>query len=150
MPIFEYQCKGCGKEFEALVLPTTGAPACPACRTELDALGDSLVVVGGEGLWNVHVHVDDAGAAVEAGIAAGRPSRIRITHKNGQPVKLAEAAAQQQAEDQEFGLPHGFHAVVSSVPFKDYLKRWSHKGDKPAWIRVRTPRPALTLRRRRG
>ena len=31
MPIFEYSCKGCGKEFEALVLPTTGAPKCPAC-----------------------------------------------------------------------------------------------------------------------
>ncbi len=39
MPIFEYQCKGCGKEFEALVLPTTDAPACPACKsTELEKL----------------------------------------------------------------------------------------------------------------
>lgn len=39
MPIFEYACKGCGKEFEALVLPTTGAPACPACQsTELEKL----------------------------------------------------------------------------------------------------------------
>jgi dihydroxyacetone kinase-like predicted kinase len=37
-------------------------------------------VVGGEGLWNVHVHVDDVGAAIEAGIAAGRPHRIRVTH----------------------------------------------------------------------
>lgn len=49
-------------------------------RQRLDALGDSLVVVGGDGLWNVHVHVDDAGAAVEAGVEAGRPYRIRITH----------------------------------------------------------------------
>jgi dihydroxyacetone kinase-like predicted kinase len=31
-------------------------------------------------LWNVHVHVDDVGAAIEAGIAAGRPYRVRITH----------------------------------------------------------------------
>jgi putative FmdB family regulatory protein len=39
MPIFEYACKGCGKEFEALVLPTTAAPACPACKsTELEKL----------------------------------------------------------------------------------------------------------------
>ena len=38
------------------------------------------MVVGGDGLWNVHVHVDDVGAAVEAGIAAGRPHRIRVTH----------------------------------------------------------------------
>ncbi|MEU4455407.1 hypothetical protein AB0F44_29040, partial [Nocardioides sp. NPDC023903] len=30
-------------------------------------MGDSLVVVGGEGIWNVHVHVDDVGAAIEAG-----------------------------------------------------------------------------------
>ncbi|MFN9951972.1 MAG: Dak phosphatase, partial [bacterium] len=53
--------------------------AVPALRAALDALGDSLVVVGGDGLWNVHVHVDDAGAAVEAGMAAGVPHRIRIS-----------------------------------------------------------------------
>ncbi|HEX6937188.1 MAG TPA: Dak phosphatase, partial [Actinomycetes bacterium] len=30
--------------------------------------------------WNVHVHVDDVGAAVEAGVEAGRPYRIQVTH----------------------------------------------------------------------
>ncbi len=54
--------------------------AIPPLRARLDALGDSLVVVGGDGLWNVHVHVDDVGAAIEAGIEAGRPYRIRVTH----------------------------------------------------------------------
>jgi DAK2 domain fusion protein YloV len=49
-------------------------------RHVLDELGDSLVVVGGEGTWNVHVHVDDAGAAIEAGMRAGRPYRIRVTY----------------------------------------------------------------------
>jgi uncharacterized protein len=43
------------------------------------ALGDSVVVVGGDGLWNCHVHTNDIGAAVEAGIDAGRPAKIRIT-----------------------------------------------------------------------
>jgi putative FmdB family regulatory protein len=39
MPIFEYACKSCGKEFEALVLPTTAAPACPKCQsTDLEKL----------------------------------------------------------------------------------------------------------------
>ena len=52
----------------------------PALRAALAPLGDSLVVVGGDGLWNVHVHVDDVGAAVEAGIEAGRPHRVRVTH----------------------------------------------------------------------
>ncbi len=49
-------------------------------RKTLAGLGDSLVVVGGGGLWNVHVHVDDVGAAIEAGITAGRPHRVRVTH----------------------------------------------------------------------
>jgi dihydroxyacetone kinase-like predicted kinase len=52
----------------------------PGLKERLARLGDSLVVVGGDGLWNVHVHVDDVGAAVEAGIAAGRPHRIAVTH----------------------------------------------------------------------
>lgn len=54
-------------------------------RAELATLGDSLVVVGDGGspadstTWNVHVHVNDVGAAVEAGVAAGRPYRISVT-----------------------------------------------------------------------
>ncbi|MBO3746293.1 DAK2 domain-containing protein [Streptosporangiaceae bacterium NEAU-GS5] len=52
-------------------------------KDALDALGDSVVIVGGDGLWNVHVHTDDAGAAVEAGLAVGRPYRIRITFLGG-------------------------------------------------------------------
>ena len=45
----------------------------------LGELGDSLVVVGGDGLHNVHVHVNDVGAALEAGVDAGRPFRITVT-----------------------------------------------------------------------
>ena len=48
-------------------------------RQVLTALGDSLVVVGSSGMWNVHVHVNDVGAAVEAGVEAGRPWRIAVT-----------------------------------------------------------------------
>lgn len=36
MPIFEYTCRSCGKEFEALVRGSSPAPGCPACHsTEL-------------------------------------------------------------------------------------------------------------------
>lgn len=54
-------------------------------RGDLSALGDSLVIVGtGESsemsaLWKVHVHVDDVGATVEAGVRAGRPHSISVT-----------------------------------------------------------------------
>lgn len=48
-------------------------------RAELVRLGDSVVVVGtGEDTWSVHVHTDDAGAVVEAGIRLGRPYRISV------------------------------------------------------------------------
>ncbi|MGW6906388.1 DAK2 domain-containing protein [Streptomyces sp. NPDC054940] len=69
-----------GPAFEVIYLLEADDAAVARLRERLDALGDSLVVVGGDGLWNVHVHVDDAGAAVEAGVEAGRPYRIRITH----------------------------------------------------------------------
>jgi hypothetical protein len=42
-------------------------------------IGDSIVVVGGDGLWNCHIHTNDIGAAVEAGVSAGTPERIRVT-----------------------------------------------------------------------
>jgi uncharacterized protein len=52
-------------------------------HSRLAQLGDSLVVVGVDTPtgreWNVHVHVADVGAAVEAGIEAGRPHRISVS-----------------------------------------------------------------------
>ncbi|MCW2738562.1 DAK2 domain-containing protein [Nocardioides sp.] len=73
-----------GPAYEVMYLldasPTEEVDAIHTLRSTLAGLGDSLVVVGGDGLWNVHVHVDDVGAAIEAGIAAGRPHRIRVTH----------------------------------------------------------------------
>ncbi|MEU0085688.1 DAK2 domain-containing protein [Streptomyces sp. NPDC006274] len=73
-------CADGGPAFEVIYLLEADDAAVARLRARLDGLGDSLVVVGGDGLWNVHVHVDDAGAAVEAGVEAGRPYRIRITH----------------------------------------------------------------------
>ncbi|WP_188191655.1 DAK2 domain-containing protein [Nonomuraea sp. SYSU D8015] len=69
-----------GAGYEVMYLLDADDRAVAALRAELDAMGDSLVVVGGEGLWNVHVHVPEAGPAVEAGVRAGRPHRIRITY----------------------------------------------------------------------
>lgn len=69
-----------GPAYEVMYLLRAEDDAIGPLRQELAPLGDSLVVVGGGGLWNVHVHVDDVGAAIEAGIAAGAPYRIRVTH----------------------------------------------------------------------
>jgi dihydroxyacetone kinase-like predicted kinase len=77
--------EGHGREagYEVMYLLDAPDDAVPSLREALDELGDSLVVVGGDGLWNVHVHTGDAGAAIEAGIAAGRPHRIRVTCLQG-------------------------------------------------------------------
>jgi dihydroxyacetone kinase-like predicted kinase len=48
-------------------------------RRNLAELGDSVAVVAvGDDTWKVHVHVNDVGAAIEAGVDAGRPHRISV------------------------------------------------------------------------
>ena len=69
-----------GPEYEVMyLLDAEDEEAVTQLRSQLDALGDSVVVVGGRGLWNIHVHTDDVGAAIERGVETGRPYRIRVT-----------------------------------------------------------------------
>jgi uncharacterized protein len=93
-PIGEADLHAGGPSYEVMYLLDADDDAIPALRTALAPLGDSLVVVGGEGLWNVHVHVDDVGAAIEAGISAGRPHRVRVTHFAEQVAEAARRIAQ--------------------------------------------------------
>ncbi|MFF7564793.1 DAK2 domain-containing protein [Streptomyces pseudovenezuelae] len=97
-----------GPAFEVIYLLEAEDTAVARLRQRLDGLGDSLVVVGGDGLWNVHVHVDDAGAAVEAGVEAGRPYRIRITHFGTEDVHTTGAERPPREPAQR--------AVVAVVP----------------------------------
>ena len=50
-------------------------------------IGDSIVVVGGEGIYNCHIHTDDIGASIEAAIEIGRPREIRVTDLAEQVVE---------------------------------------------------------------
>ncbi|SDO62670.1 DAK2 domain-containing protein [Geodermatophilus sp. DSM 45219] len=73
---------GPGSEVQYL-LADSDEVAVARLQDRLAALGDSLVVVGVDTPagreWNVHVHVGDVGAAIEAGIEAGRPYRISVS-----------------------------------------------------------------------
>ena len=51
----------------------------PDFKKAWSEIGDSIVVVGGENIWNCHVHTNNIGAAVEAGISVGKPYEIRVT-----------------------------------------------------------------------
>lgn len=50
-----------------------------ALRRELDGLGDCVVVSSAEDLTHVHVHTDDIGGALQAGLAHGAPDRVVVT-----------------------------------------------------------------------
>ncbi|MGH9120008.1 MAG: DAK2 domain-containing protein [Acidimicrobiales bacterium] len=68
----------------------------PAFKDVWAGIGDSIVVVGGDGIWNCHIHTDDIGAAIEAAIDAGRLRNIRVTDLHEQVAEerwVREAAA---------------------------------------------------------
>jgi DAK2 domain fusion protein YloV len=65
--------------YEVMYLLEAGDDTIPAFKNVWAGIGDSIVVVGGDGLWNCHIHTDDIGAAVEAALDAGRPRNIRVT-----------------------------------------------------------------------
>ena len=72
-------------------------------------IGDSIVVVGGEGLWNCHIHTDDIGGAIEAGVDAGRPQRIRVTD-------LAEQVEEERWVREGAGAPGAGPSVEPTGP----------------------------------
>ena len=88
-------------------------------------IGDSIVVVGGDGLYNCHIHTNDIGAAVEAPlIVGGRPSKIRITdlfeemaeeHEAlGAPVEvLGRSRTTGRSDSRQSALPPVTCAVVA-------------------------------------
>ena len=74
-------------DYEVMYLLDAPVTAIDVLRSRLDELGDSVAVVGdGRALWNVHLHCNDIGAAVEAGIAVGRPHRITVVRFAEQPA----------------------------------------------------------------
>jgi DAK2 domain fusion protein YloV len=66
--------------YEVMYFLDLDDPSIDAFKTGWGGIGDSIVVVGGDGLWNCHVHTNDIGAAIEVAIElGGRPHQIRVT-----------------------------------------------------------------------
>lgn len=64
--------------YEVMYLLEAADEAVSALKDVLEGIGNSIVVVGGDGLWNCHVHTNDIGAAIEAALDAGRPKNLRV------------------------------------------------------------------------
>jgi len=72
-------------QFEVMyLLSGCGPDAVERLRSDLEQLGESVgIAASGSDEYSVHVHVDDAGAAVEAGLPVGTLRRIQITALTG-------------------------------------------------------------------
>ncbi|HLM03664.1 MAG TPA: DAK2 domain-containing protein [Blastococcus sp.] len=107
---------GPGSEVQYLLADTDEA-AVARLHERLAALGDSLVIVGVDTPsgreWNVHIHVADVGAAIEAGIEAGRPHRISVTPLA--PVPPSEPTS-------------GTRAIVAVVPSEGLAELFAAEG----------------------
>ncbi len=73
-----------GPRYEVMYLLEAEDEKIDAFKATWMDIGESIVIVGGDGLWNCHIHADDIGASIEAGIEAGRPRQIRVTDLAGQ------------------------------------------------------------------
>ncbi len=68
-----------GRRYEVQYRLDATAAAVAGLRLRLSDLGDSVAVVPlATDSWKIHVHVDDVGPAIEAGIEAGRPQQISV------------------------------------------------------------------------
>ncbi|HWJ61693.1 MAG TPA: DAK2 domain-containing protein [Acidimicrobiales bacterium] len=65
--------------YEVMYILEAPDEAISAFKDVWAGIGDSIVVVGGDGLFNCHIHTDDIGPAIEAAIEIGKPSKIRVT-----------------------------------------------------------------------
>src|SRR5207244_12846303 len=87
-------------------------------------IGDSIVVVGGDGVWNCHIHTDDVGAAIEAALDCGRPRHIRVPDLSEQVeeeawVRTADPSAVPEVQQQ-------VETAVVAVATGDGVRRIFH------------------------
>ena len=73
-------------EYEVMYFLEAPDDSIPGFKDMWASIGDSIVVVGGDGIWNCHIHTDEAniGPSIEAAIQIGRPRSIRVTNLNEQ------------------------------------------------------------------
>lgn len=81
----------------------------PALRERLDGLGESVVVVGGDGLYKVHVHTNEPEGALEAAREAGRTEDVRTVDLEGE---VAEQCLSGQARAVRVGERQASALVV--------------------------------------
>ena len=73
--------------YEVMYLLEAPDEAIDAFKEVWAGIGDSIVVVGGAGIFNCHIHTNDIGASIEAAIQIGKPREIRVTDLDEQVIE---------------------------------------------------------------
>ena len=94
-----------------------------AFRDVWSGLGDSIVIVGGDGFYNCHIHTDDIGASIEAALDAGRPREIRVTDLNEQVIEERWVREGSTAQDNVVALADAPTTSVVAVVVGDGVAR---------------------------
>ena len=101
-----------GPRYEVMFILTAGSEVLIDNFRELWAsLGDSIVIVGQDDTYNCHIHTDEIGASIEAGIQSGQVSKIRVTD-------LHEQVREERwvLESKGVGSPDLYGIEVKEVP----------------------------------
>ena len=108
--------------YEVMYLLEAEEPAVSAMKEVWAGLGDSIVVVGFDGVFNCHIHTNEIGAAIEAGIGSGQVRDIRVTDLREQveEERWVRTAGNDAADEQP--MPRVNTAVVA-VANGEGLKR---------------------------
>ena len=114
-----------GLRYEVMYFLEAPDETIPAFKDVWAGIGDSIVVVGGDGIWNCHIHTDDIGASVEAALDCGRPRDIRVTDLLEQVEEerwVREAEAAPEPEPSRSPVP----CAVVAVATGDGIRRIFH------------------------
>jgi fatty acid kinase len=109
-----------GPRYEVMFFLDLADAGVPRFKEAWARLGDSIVVVGGDGLWNCHVHTDDIGGAIEAALASGgRPWQITVTDL------WEQTASEHAVREEAMRRPRtcGVVAVAAGAGLRDLLGR---------------------------
>lgn len=97
--------------YEVMFLLNLDDARAPDFKSAWGSLGDSIVVVGGDGLYNCHIHTNDIGASIEAPLLLGGvPKNIRVTDL------FEEVAEEHAAREAQLGAPVISRLHTSSIP----------------------------------
>ena len=114
-----------GPRYEVMYFLEADDDQIPSFKEAWSELGDSIVVVGGDRTWNCHVHTDDVGAAIEAGIEIGRPYKIRVSdllEEAEEQAWVREQIAGDQEDPTGPPVPCAVVAVANGVGIVDIFR----------------------------